>query len=123
MAKKKNVFNLSLLTTLMVLSVAGCNQKTNATDQNNQSFNADDYVLKDVKFESIEVDYDGYPHSILATNVPSGITVTYENNVATEIGKYNAVAHFRSTDGRTIYKDKYATLTILERTRENSEIF
>ena len=123
MAKKKNVFNLSLLTTLMVLSVAGCNQKTNATDQNSQSFNADDYVLKDVKFESIEVDYDGYPHSILATNVPSGITVTYENNVATEIGKYNAVAHFRSTDGRTIYKDKYATLTILDRTSENSEIF
>ena len=116
MAKKKTkIFNLTTLTALMVFNLTSCSKSyTSASSSNSSSsFNADDYDLKNVVFEDAEVLYDGMPHSIVATNVPSTVKVTYTNNVGTEIGTYNAVAHFESIDGKTIYKDKYATLKIV----------
>lgn len=50
-----------------------------------------------VVFESKEVSYDGNAHKIEATNIPSGYTVEYENNVATEQGKYKAVCKVKNS--------------------------
>ncbi|MCI8384734.1 MAG: hypothetical protein HFJ33_07810, partial [Clostridia bacterium] len=52
------------------------------------------YVLENVKFENAIVDYDGNVHQILATGVPTGISVRYENNVGTNVGVYKATATF-----------------------------
>lgn len=115
MPKKTKIFNLTALTTLMVFSLAGCSKVQPSDNTNNSSsFNGDDFDLKDVIFESKTISYDGQPHTIFATNVPEGVKVEYLNNTGTDVGTYNAIAHFTSKDGRIIYKDKYATLTITD---------
>lgn len=49
-----------------------------------------------VVFESKEVEYDGTAQQLVATNIPDGYTVEYENNVATNQGKYNAVCKVKN---------------------------
>ena len=49
-----------------------------------------------VVFESKSVTFDGTPQQLVATNIPEGYTVEYENNVATEQGKYNAVCKVKN---------------------------
>lgn len=122
MPKKTKIFNLTALTTLMVFSLAGCSKVQPSDNTNNSSsFNSDDYDLKEVIFESKTVSYDGQPHTIFATNVPDGIKVDYFNNTGTDVGTYNAIARFTSKDGRIIYKEKYATLTVTD-DGKNSEV-
>lgn len=42
--------------------------------------------------------YDGEAHEVRLANVPEEFTVEYENNVATNAGRYVAVAHLASVD-------------------------
>lgn len=71
------------------------------------------YDMSNVIFEDLTVEYDGQTHSIMATNLPTGVTATYTNNNQIEIGKYTVTAHF--TGDGTNYNhipDKTAVLTI-----------
>ena len=76
-----------------------------------------------VKFEFDPVTYNGEAHTITATNLdklPSGITVTYRNNVHTDAGTYEAEAIFSGegydpcvlTATMVIYKAKITGVSI-----------
>ena len=49
--------------------------------------------VKSIKFLSETFNYDGQAHTIEATNIPEGYTVTYENNSVTEKGTHTAVCN------------------------------
>lgn len=67
--------------------------------------------LTSIRFEDATFIYDGENKHIEATNVPEGVTVTYENNGKTEVGTYTVTAHF---DGGSLFENttRTATLTI-----------
>ncbi|MCH5143429.1 MAG: leucine-rich repeat protein [Clostridiales bacterium] len=72
-----------------------------------------DYDMSGVVFDDLTVEYDGQPHSILATNLPEGVSVSYDNNDQTEIGTYTVTAHFNGDEERhNPIPDKTATLTV-----------
>ena len=52
-----------------------------------------------VKFESETVLYDGTDQQLVATNIPTGYTVEYVNNIAKNQGKYNAVCKVKNAQG------------------------
>lgn len=52
------------------------------------------YDMSDVIFNDTTVVYDGVSHSIVATNLPAGVTVAYENNEQINVGEYIIVAKF-----------------------------
>lgn len=52
------------------------------------------YDMSNVKFEDLEVTYDGKVHSINAIGLPKGVTVSYENNNKTNVGEYQVIAKF-----------------------------
>ena len=73
------------------------------SSQNNQP------VEQLAEFEGItflgdSVEYDGDVHTITASGVPEGATVTYTQNAGTNVGAYNATA--------TVSKAGYKTLTL-----------
>ncbi|MCR4911593.1 MAG: MBG domain-containing protein, partial [Bacilli bacterium] len=63
-----------------------------------------------IVFASEEVEYDGQEHALTCTGVPSFATVTYTNNVGTEIGVYNATAVISAENYNDLTLN--ATLTI-----------
>lgn len=67
-----------------------------------------DIDLSAVKFDGIEVDYDGQSHSIKCTNLPAGVSVRYEGNDVVEVGNHIVYAK--------IYDDKDNLLLTLEAT-------
>lgn len=71
------------------------------------------YDMSGVVFASKTVNYDGASHSIFASNLPKGVSVTYENNGKTNIGSYVVVAKF-SGDNKNYepIPNKTANLTI-----------
>ena len=63
------------------------------------------YDLSNIKFEDVVYEYDGQEKNIQITGqLPEGVEVQYENNKATEIGEYTAIAKFKNLD-TTNYKD------------------
>ena len=71
------------------------------------------YDMSGVVFEDLECSYNGQQHSIIATNLPDGVTVTYDNNGQVFPGKYTITAHFTGdSNNYEIIPDKEATLTI-----------
>lgn len=72
------------------------------------------YDISGVIFESKTVTYDSKIHSIYATNLPKGVTVSYENNENINTGSYTVIAKFTG-DSKNFENipDKTATLTIL----------
>ena len=72
-----------------------------------------DYDMSKVVFEDLTVEYDGQPHSVLATNLPEGVSASYENNNQTEIGTYTVTAHFYGDEERyNPIPDKTAVLKV-----------
>lgn len=71
----------------------------------------DNIDFDSVSFESVEVVYDGEPHSIYAINVPDGVKVNYSNNDISNPGKHEIKATFYDPKGREIGQ-KTATLFI-----------
>jgi len=51
-----------------------------------------------VKFEDKTYTWDGFGHSLYATNYPNGITVTYDNNGQKEPGSYDVTATFKLSE-------------------------
>ena len=81
------------------------------------------YDMSKVVFADLTVTYDGLPHSITATNLPEGVTATYENNNKTEVGTYIVTAHFTGdSKNYELISDKTATLTITKATYDMSSV-
>ena len=67
--------------------------------------------FKNIYFENKVVEYDGLEHSITVSNLPDFATVTYKNNVGTEVGAYlaTAIVSAKNYDDLTLYA--YLTIT------------
>ena len=53
------------------------------------------YDMSGVTFESLTIEYDGTPKSlVISGTLPEGVTVTYLNNDKTETGTYDVTAVF-----------------------------
>ena len=82
------------------------------------------YDLSHVSFSSVSVTYDGSPKGIeIKGTLPSGVTVTYTPQSATDAGEYTIKAQF-SGDAKNyeIIPDMVATLTIEKATYNLSNI-
>ena len=83
----------------------------------------DTYDMSGVVFADSTVPYDGQPHSITATNLPEGVTATYDNNGQTNAGTYTITAHFTGDSvNYNLIPDKTATLTISKATYDMSGV-
>ena len=69
------------------------------------------YDMSAVVFEDMTVDYNGSAQSILATNLPTGVTATYEGNAQTDAGKYTITAKFTSEAADAQYYNPIADMT------------
>lgn len=77
-----------------------------------------DYDMSGVVFDDLTVEYDGLPHSISATNLPKGVTASYENNDQTDMGEYVVTAHFKGDEKRyNPIPDMTAVLNIIQPAR------
>ena len=71
------------------------------------------YDMSAVVFENKNVTYNGSAFSLEVTNLPNGVTVSYENNGKTVVGEYTVTAKFTGdADNYNLIADKTATLTI-----------
>lgn len=124
MNKKNKLFKLTVLSSLFAFSLTSCNAASSTSVIITQNID-----LTGVEFENVSetVTYDGLPHSIFAKNVPEGVTVTYENNGAIEIGTHKIIAHFsKKTSGyssnvRYLETTQIATLNIVKDATNVSE--
>lgn len=124
MNKKNKLFKLTVLSSLFAFSLTGCNTSSSANIITTENID-----LTGVEFDNVSetVTYDGLPHSIFAKNVPEGVTVTYENNGAIEIGTHKIIAHFsKKTSGyssnvRYLETTQIATLNIVKDATNVSE--
>ena len=74
-----------------------------------------------ITFEDVTVVYDGEVHSIVATGMPEGVTVNYENNGQVDVGTYEIKAYFVGDPNYETIPSMTATLTILEEKVESSK--
>ena len=81
------------------------------------------YDMSAVVFEDSTVTYNGSAFSIIATNLPTGVTVTYEGNAQTVVGEYTITASFAgdATNYNAI-ANMTATLTINKATYDMSAV-
>ncbi len=71
------------------------------------------YDMNGVTFANKTVTYNGQSHSICATGLPEGVSVTYENNGQTDAGTYEIIAKFTGdTVNYNEIPNKTATLKI-----------
>ena len=81
------------------------------------------YDMSAVVFENSTVIYNGTAFSILATNLPTGVTATYEGNAQTVVGEYTVTASFAGDAiNYNAIADMTATLTINKATYDMSAI-
>lgn len=91
--------------------------KNKTTEDITYSFkiNKATYDMSSVKFENRTVTYNGESHSITASNLPKGVSVTYENNGKVTVGTYTITAKFTGDNKNyEAIPDKTATLKILD---------
>lgn len=79
------------------------------------TINKASYDMSQVVFADKSVAYDGNAHSLEATNLPDGVTVTYIGNNQTNVGTYTVLAVF-SGDGANYnpIANMTATLTVTQ---------
>ncbi|MBO7344984.1 MAG: hypothetical protein J6U92_03490, partial [Clostridia bacterium] len=70
------------------------------------------YDMSGVVFADKTVTYNGSAFSLEATNLPNGVTATYENNGKINAGIYTVTAKFTGNANYNVIADKTATLTI-----------
>ena len=71
------------------------------------------YDMSGITFADVTVTYDGAEHKVVINGtLPAGVTVTYENNVGTNVGVYNAIAKFTGDANYNAIPDMNAVLTI-----------
>lgn len=78
-------------------------------------------TISGVTFESKSFTYDGNSHSLVATNLPSGVSVTYTNNNKVNAGTYTVTANLSGTGYVSLKLT--ATLTITPTQAEGSFSF
>ena len=76
--------------------------------------------VEKIVFSDKTVTYDGSEKNILATNVPEGVSVTYEGNEKINAGEYGVTAKFYY--GEELLGTKTATLTIKKATLDMSGV-
>ena len=104
---------LGLFLVLPLLFCGACSEETIAPNNTNESESGT--ALKEfsnAKFVNKTFTYDGQPHSIVVTGVPTGTDIAYTNNVQTKVGRYKATAKLTKNG----YKEKTlsAYITIKE---------
>ncbi len=78
------------------------------------------YDMSGVTFPDMTYTYDGTAHTIKIEieeggSLPDGVTVSYTGNTGTEVGTYNATAHFNGDyDNYETIDDMTATMTIAD---------
>ncbi|MCI1735532.1 MAG: leucine-rich repeat protein [Bacilli bacterium] len=66
-----------------------------------------------MSFSGSTFTYDGTAHSLAVTgSLPSGVSVSYSNNVQTNAGTYTVTAHFTDSTGNYLESDLTASLVI-----------
>ena len=77
------------------------------------------YDMNGVVFNSLEFKYDKQTHSLEATGMPDGVTVSYENNGQINVGTYTVIAKFKGDEvNYNAIPNKEATLIITKHTPE-----
>lgn len=71
--------------------------------------------MSNVKYEDLTFTYDGNEHEHLATNIPAGVSVTYENNKHTNV-KQGDVNYYLAKAKFSVDEDYYNPLTVTELT-------
>ena len=75
--------------------------------------NKANYNMNYVNFDDLVVTYDGKEHSIIATGVPEGVSVSYSNNGRVNVGTHTITANFGGdTACYNLISEQTATLTI-----------
>jgi len=73
------------------------------------------YDMSGVTFESLTIEYDGTPKSlVISGTLPEGVTVTYLNNDKTETGTYDVTAVFTGSEEYKDIPSLTAVLTIVK---------
>ncbi len=81
------------------------------------------YDMSAVVFEDKTVTYDGQAHSILATNLPQGVTAQYTGNNQINAGEYTVTATFTGdSQNYELIASKTATLTIKKAVYDMSRV-
>ena len=106
--RKLKALILAVMFSITTLAFGACNGSTNPP----QTPPTLPQTVKGVTFQSASYVYDGMPKSIIATGIPQGVTATYTNNEATNVGTYNA--QVRLTGDGYLPTTLTATLTITE---------
>ncbi len=68
----------------------------------------------DITFKDVSVIYDGNEHCVIASNLPSGISVEYTNNNKIAVGVYQVIATFDGGNNYNTPSPMSATLTIYD---------
>lgn len=84
--RKTTVIIASCLLIALALCMVACGSNTDETPKSTL------LNFEGISFEDLTIDYDDLEHEIVATGVPEGATVDYQNNKATKDGVYNATA-------------------------------
>ena len=113
---------------LLLLLCCGCRTTEQPTDEKTSitppvtptveptkepTFQTPEINLDGVVFEGKTVEYDGTKHSLEVSNVPEGITVTYENNECVDAGNYSVKANLIKDN--EVLKSLTALLVITKR--------
>ena len=80
------------------------------------------YDMSGVSFADKTVTYNAQKQSIIATNLPQGVTAIYENNEQTNVGTYQIVAKFTGNKNYHAIESKTATLVINKATYDMSAV-
>ena len=90
-----------------------------------RSFKTLKHTITGITFEDATFSYDGNEHSIyIEGDLPSGVTVSYENNGKIKEGTYTVIATFNDSTGNYIIPNSLeATITIVKDGKYHDVVF
>ena len=110
-----NQTNVGTYTVLAVFSGDSANYNPIANMTATLTINKASYDMSRVVFADKSVAYDGNAHSLEATNLPDGVTVTYIGNNQTNVGTYTVLAVFSGDSANyNPIANMTATLTVTQ---------
>ncbi len=110
-----NQTNVGTYTVLAVFSGDSANYNPIANMTATLTINKASYDMSKVVFADKSVAYDGNAHSLEATNLPDGVTVTYIGNNQTNVGTYTVLAVFSGDSANyNPIANMTATLTVTQ---------
>ncbi len=110
-----NQTNVGTYTVLAIFSGDSANYNPIANMTATLTINKASYDMSQVVFADKSVAYDGNAHSLEATNLPDGVTVTYIGNNQTNVGTYTVLAIFSGDSANyNPIANMTATLTITQ---------